>query len=206
MSVATAKLQLLIDLKNNLKSGLDAAKKQVEKTTGQMQSKLDAFKASNMKLFDAIEDRVPGVGRAIKILANPYMAVAAVAMSAATAIGLTTAKAVDWQTEMAQINVTAGVTQEKLKGISDELLNIGRRNVASLEEVPKAFNRILSAGLDVNQSIEILEPTLRAAKAGFTDIETVASAAVSTLMSSGENVNKVYDVLFATLNVGNAEF
>lgn len=98
------------------------------------------------------------------------------------------------------------MTQKELGGLSDKLLEIGARNVAPLEEVPEAFNRIISAGLSVNDSLAALEPTLRAAKAGFTDIETVASAAVSTMMSSGEDVNRVYDVLFATMKVGNAEF
>ena len=54
--------------------------------------------------------------------------------------------------------------------------------------------------------MQALEPTLQAAKAGFTDIETVASAGIATMMSSGEDINKVYDVLFATVKEGNAEF
>ncbi|WP_407512895.1 hypothetical protein, partial [Elizabethkingia miricola] len=68
------------------------------------------------------------------------------------------------------------------------LLDVGARNVAPLEEIPKAFGRIISAGLDVNQSMQALEPTLRAAKAGFTDIETVASAGIATMMSSGKDI------------------
>lgn len=206
MSSGLAKLQLLIDLKNNLKTGLDAAKKQVEKTTGQMQSKLDAFKASNMKMFDAIEERVPGMSNALNMLKNPYVAIAGVAMAAATAVGYTTAKAVEWDTKMAKVNVTAGLTKKELRGLSDQLMEIGTRNVAPLDEVPEAFNRIISAGLDANTSLQALEPTLRAAKAGFTDIETVAAAGVSVMQSSGEDINRVYDVLFATLNKGNAEF
>jgi len=206
MSAGLAKLQLLIDLKNNLKVGLDSAKKQVEKTTGQMQSKLDQFKASNIKLFDAIEDRVPGVSNALKLLSNPYIALVGAAMAAATAIGFTTSKAIEWDTKMAKVNVTAGLAKKELGQLSDQILEIGSRNVAPLEEVPDAFNRIISAGLDTNTSLQTLEPTLRAAKAGFTDIETVAAAAVSVMQSSGEDVNRVYDVLFATLNKGNAEF
>ena len=47
---------------------------------------------------------------------------------------------------------------------------------------------------------------MRAAKAGFTDIETVASAGIATMMSSGKDINQVYDVLFQTVKEGNAEF
>lgn len=121
-------------------------------------------------------------------------------------MGKATMMASDWKKSMAEINVTAELSQKELKGLSDELLDIGTRNVAPLEEVPKAFGRIISAGLDVNQSLEALEPTLRAAKAGFTDIDTVASAGIATMMSSGRDINEVYDILFETVKEGNAEF
>ena len=48
MATGISKLQLLIDLKNKLKVGLDSAKNQVSKATGDMQGKLNAFTASNI--------------------------------------------------------------------------------------------------------------------------------------------------------------
>jgi len=206
MANGLAKLQLLIDLKNNLKAGLDGAKKQVEKATGAIQGKLDAFKMNNIKAFDAIEERIPGVSGALSMLANPYILLTAVVLAFGAGLFKATMYANDWHTQMAKVNVTAGLTHTELGKLSDKILEIGGRNVAPLEEVPQAFNRIISAGLSVNESLATLEPTLRAAKAGFTDIETVAAAAVSTMQSSGQDANRVYDVLFATLNKGNAEF
>lgn len=206
MSNGLAKLQLLIELKNKLKSGLDTAKKQVEKATGSIQSKLDAFKLSNIKAFDAIEERVPGMSSALSMLSNPYIALTAIVLGLGAGIAKTTMMANDWHTQLAKVNVTAGLSQNELGKLSDKLLEIGGNNVAPLEQVPEAFNRIISAGLSVNDSLATLEPTLRAAKAGFADIETVAAAAVSVMQSSGQDANKVYDVLFATLNKGNAEF
>ncbi len=206
MPNGVSKLQLLIDLKNKLKAGLDTTKQQVSKATGQMQSKLDAFKAKNIELFNAIESRVPAVGSALTTLINPYVLITAAVLAAGVAIVRFTGMANQWREGMAEINVTAGLTQTELDGLSGKLLEIGGRNVAPLEEVPKAFNRIISAGLDVNQSLKALEPTLRASKAGFTDIETTAMAAVSVMNSSGRDVNEVYDVLFQTVRAGNAEF
>lgn len=206
MASGLAKLQLLIDIKNNLNAGLDAAKKKVDKTTGQMQDKLDKFKASNIKAFNAIKDEVPGVGRALELLTNPYVAATAAVLAFGAGIYKATMYANDWHTQMAKANVTAGLSQNELGKLSDKILKIGGDNVAPLEQVPEAFNRIISAGLSVNESLATLDPTLKAAKAGFTDIETVAASAVSTMQSSGESATRVYDVLFATLNKGNAEF
>jgi len=206
MPNGVSKLQLLIDLKNKLKVGLDQAKNQVAKACGSMQGKLNAFKKSNIDLFNAIEDRVPGVGNAISMLTNPYILVTAAVLSAGAAVYKFTAMANKWHEGLAEINVTAGLTQSELSGLSDKLLEIGGRNVAPIEEVPAAFNRIISAGLDVKTSLDALEPTLRASKAGFTDIETTAMAAVSVMNSSGRSVTEVYDVLFETVKAGNANF
>ena len=206
MASGLAKLQLLIDLKNNLNAGLDAAKNKVEKTTGQMQDKLDKFKTSNIKAFNAIKDEVPGVGRALELLTNPYILATAAVLAFGAATYKATMYANEWHTGMAKINVTAGLTQTELGKLSNKILDIGGNNVAPLEQVPEAFNRIISAGLSVNESLQTLEPTLRAAKAGFTDIETVAASAVSVMQSSGADASRVYDVLFATVKAGNAEF
>jgi len=206
MANGVSKLQLLIDLRNRLGAGLNSARQQVERATGGMQRRLDAFSNSNSRLFSAIEDRVPGVSGALGMLANPYVLITAAVLAAGMAMVKFTGMANDWKVGLAEINVTAGMTQTELGGLSDKLLEIGGRNVAPLEEIPKAFNRIISAGLSVNDSLATLEPTLRAAKAGFTDVETVAAAAVSTMQSSGQDANRVYDVLFATLNKGNAKF
>ena len=201
-----AKLRLFIDLKENLNKGLDAAHQKISKSMGNMQTKLNNFKAKNIEAFEAITSRVPGAGGAIGLLANPYALAATAAMSFIAVSAKATNMSNQWHTQMAEINVTAELTKKELSGLSDKILEIGSRNVAPLEEVPKAFNRIISAGLSVNDSLATLEPTLRAAKAGFTDIETVASAGVSVMMSSGENATKVYDVLFQTVKEGNAEF
>ena len=206
MANGISKLQLIMELGNRMGAGLNAARQQVERATGGMQRRLDAFSQNNSRLFSAIEESVPGASGALGMIANPYVAVAAAAVAAATAIYKCTSMANDWRVGLAEINVTAGMTQVELKGLSDKLLEIGSRNVAPLEDVPKAFNRIISAGLDVNTSLQALEPTLRAAKAGFADVETTAMAAVSVMNSSGRGVNEVYDVLFATVKAGNANF
>lgn len=206
MPSGVSKLQLLIDLKNNLKAGLDTAKQQVSRATGQMQAKLDAFKAKNIQLFDAIEQRVPGAASAVSMIANPYLIAAAAVLGLTLAVAKFTGMANRWREGLAEVNVTAGLTQSELEALSGKLLEIGGRNVAPLEEVPKAFNQIISAGLDVKQSLEALEPTLRASKAGFTDIAVAADAGVSVMNSSGRNINEVYDSLFQTVKAGKAEF
>lgn len=201
-----AKLQLLIDIKEKLNVGLNKAKQKVDRAVNGMQRKINSLNINTMKAFDAIKSEVPFVGRAVDLLKNPYIAAAAAAVALTTAIAGCTMKANQWHDSMAEINVTAELSKDKLGKLSDKLLEIGGRNVAPLEDVPKAFNRIISAGLSVNDSLATLEPTLRAAKAGFTDIEIAAGAATSVMMSTGYDAKRVYDILFETVKEGNAEF
>lgn len=191
--MATSKLTMLIDMSTKLfNSGLGKMQNKWNQTLDKMDSK-----------FGHVMNRIPKMGGMIERLRMPLLGLAT---AAAGFMGKATMMASDWKKSMAEINVTAELSQDELGKLSNELLDIGARNVAPLEEVPKAFGRIISAGLDVNQSMEALEPTLRAAKAGFTDIETVADAGIATMMSSGRDINEVYDILFETVKEGNAEF
>lgn len=195
--MANTKLTMIIEMADKMSSKLEKLKGNWDKTIDKMKAKYQGFL-----------DKLPGgMGKAIDKLKVPLTAMAT---GLAVAIGGMMVKATtmanDWQTQMAEINVTAELSKDKLQGLSDKLLEIGTRNAVPLEQIPKAFSRIISAGLDLNQSMEALEPTLRAAKAGFTDIETVAGAGIAVMISSGKDINRVYDVLFATVKEGNAEF
>lgn len=179
----------------------------VNKTFGNMGGKIQAFANKNQALISGVSDAIPGIGGNLAMLANPYAAAGAAAMALGAAYVKSAQMAQEWETSMAKVNVTAQLTPPELKKVSDQILNIGRRSKTDLMEVPEAFNTIISAGLDVNQSMRALEPTLKAAGAGFTDVKTTADAAVSVMNSSGINdATKVYDVLFATMNKGKAEF
>ena len=201
-----AKLQLLLELKNKLKAGLNQAKAQVGNELKGLKEQLTKFSHANSQAFEAISDQVPGLGRALSLLANPYALATAAAVGFVAYAGYATSEALAWEKSMAKVNVTAQKTPEALSQMSDEILRVAAYAEGDLKAVPDTFNTIISAGLSANESLEVLVPTLKAVKASFTDAKVVADAAVSVMNSSGEDINKVYDTLFATLNKGKAEF
>lgn len=194
--MASSKMTLLIDLSQKLYNS----------KLGQMQRRFGQTLQRMRVDFKEFTDQIPVLGGALDMFSNKWVLMGAATAGLMAGLGKATAMASDWHKQMAEINVTAGLSKDQLQGLSDKLLDIGTKNVAPLEEVLQAFSRIISAGLDVNQSMQALEPTLRAAKAGFTDIETVASAGVATMAASGEDINKVYDILFETVKEGSASF
>lgn len=181
-----------------------------------LKTKINNVKSSTKKAFDELRTEVPFIDKTVKLLSNPITLGVGIATGVGGAITKATSLAMDWQKGMAQINVTAGLSNDELAKMSDQMLAIGKRNSAPLEEVPQAFNKIISAGLDANTALASLEPTLQAAKAGFVDIETVAAAGVNVMNSAGlkdivdETGKKIpaitqsYDILFATLQKGAA--
>jgi TP901 family phage tail tape measure protein len=203
--MAQTKVELILEMKDRMKTALQKAREQVNQSTAEMKEKLSSFKKAGSEAFQALSDSCPMLGTAIRSLINPISAIVAAVTALSAAVTGCTSMSLDWENSMAKINVTAQLSRKELSSLSNELMDIGRRNVAPLQEVPEAFNKIISAGLDAKQSLQALEPTLRAAKAGFVDVSTVATAGVNVMNSSGEDINKVYDVLFATLNKGAAE-
>lgn len=169
-----------------------------------LKTKINNVKSSTKKAFDELRSEVPFIDKTVKLLSNPITLGVGIATGVGGAITKATSLAMDWQKGMAQINVTAGLSNDELAKMSDQMLAIGKRNSAPLEEVPQAFNKIISAGLNADQALAALEPTLKAAKAGFVDIETVAAAGVNVMNSSGRDINAVYDILFGTLQKGAA--
>jgi hypothetical protein len=77
MASGVARLQLLIDLRNRLRTGLDSARRQVTAATGDMQRRLNAFRAGAVQAFGHVRGQVPGLGRALEVLKKTFVAAAA---------------------------------------------------------------------------------------------------------------------------------
>jgi TP901 family phage tail tape measure protein len=175
--------------------------------------------SKNFKLGDggkkAIEalDAIPNLNTSIISsaagLANPYV----IAGTAIAGLGAFTLDAIaynqQWDKTMAKVNVTAGLTQIQLKGVSDRIEDLAKNSTVEFQQVPDAFNQIISGVGDVDKSMDVLTYALKGAQAGFTDINTVAEAGVNIMNSVGKQASgakEIYDTLFATLNKGKGEF
>lgn len=209
VGAGSPKVQLLLELKNTMKSGLAKAKKMVQDDVNSMKAKLAEMKKTASDTFEGLAGRLNlpgGIGGGIFTAGKAGIIAAGIGLITAAGIEATKT-AMQWEASMAKVNVTAQLQKKDLTALSEQIKDIAERNTTPFEDVPEAFNKIVSAGMSTNDALKMLEPTLQAAKAGFTDVETTARAAVNVMASSGVNdAVRVYDILFATLNKGNAEF
>lgn len=207
MSAGSAKVSLILELKERIKAGLGRAKSYVNQNVKDMKDKLNSLKTSTIETFRSMGSAIPGLDGILATVSNPYVLLTTAVLALGSAYVKSVNEAAIWDKSMAKVNVTAQLTKDKLGELSNQVMEIGARNATPLQEVPEAFNRIISAGLDVKTSLSALEPVLKASKAGFADLATTAAATVSTMNASGiMDANRVLDILFATLNKGNAEF
>lgn len=215
MNFAQPKVTMLLGLNSaNLKQGLDKAKALTGKFVSDVQAKLKSISFSGASGGENIFSKISGffgggldTGSMFSGL-NSKLGMLAAGIGLVTTMGVkATTMAMDWERSMAKVNVTAQLQKNELRDLDHEVLQIAGRNATAFEDTPQALNKIVSAGMDVNSAMKMLEPTLKAARAGFAEVETVAGSAVSVMASSGvDDATRVYDILFATLNKGNAEF
>jgi TP901 family phage tail tape measure protein len=152
---------------------------------------------------------IPGVGGLMSLGTNPY-ALGAAGIAGAGAFGLESARTrFDYNRKFAQINATAQLDPTGLSALRNEIMEMGRGSSTPLEQVPLAYEKILSATGKVKQSTDILRYSLQGAQAGFADVNEVASATVGIVNAVGEgktNAKTVMDVLFASKRLGVGEF
>jgi TP901 family phage tail tape measure protein len=206
MATGTARLQLFLELKNRLRTGLNSTRNQVDRAVGGMQNRLSRFAASNTRMFDAIKTQIPGVGSALGMLSNPYTAIAAAAVGAGVAIVKCTQEAIKWEKSMADIQVTAQLTKKELGNLSDYLKKMGTEVAVELDDIPKAFSMILGAVNDLQGSKDLLKPTMMAAKAFGGSLESTAEALSSVFSSTGRDGERLGDILAQSLIDGAVEF
>lgn len=140
------------------------------------------------------------------------MAMAAVAAFAViTAVIIkTVSSASKFETQMANVStmVTRNV-QPTMDKFSKTILQMSKDFGEGTDTLSKGLYDILSAGIDTSQAIDVLEVSVRAARAGLTDTG-VAADAITTILNAfsmeAEDAGHIADVLFQTVLRGKTTF
>lgn len=132
-----AKIELLLSLKNKIRTGLNQAKQETFKGVNAMQTKMDSLKFNFAKNSKAMADEVPMIGNAFRLASNPIALTAAGILAIGKGIDYTTQKAADFNTQF--------------RALSNLNLDKSKRDIESLKRMvlDTAFNK----GFDTNKTI-----------------------------------------------------
>ena len=109
----------------------------------------------------------------------------------------------------AKVNTIAQLSGKEFDDLKSRVIAIGAEGGTELEKVPEAFQAILQANGDVDESLKILEASVKAADVGFGDLQTTAEAGVNilnTLGDSTKDINDVYNILAVAQKEGALNF
>lgn len=93
------KIQLMLELKNKVRMGLNQAKKDTFNSVNAMQTKMDSLKFNFAKNSKAIAAEVPMIGSALRLISNPLTTTAVGVLAIGKGIDYTTRKAADFNSE-----------------------------------------------------------------------------------------------------------
>lgn len=204
-----ARVNVILELKNKLKTGMSQAKSYINKNVSEIKDKISSLRNTHVEAFKEMTDRVPHLGKAMSFLRAPIIGVIALVTTLAAAYGKASAMAHEFEQKMSKVNVTLQENRADSLITQKEVRDIAKRSSMknAIEAAPDAFNSLVSSGMEKGDALKALETTLNASKATQTDPAIVAKAIASSMNSSGiKDSNRVGDILLATLNKGNAEF
>lgn len=106
---------------------------------------------------------------------------------------------------MAAVNSIIEVSPERFGALSDQVRELSLRMGRDATKSAQALYDILSSGVTPDNSIAVLEKSIRAAVAGITDTQTAARVGLAVINAYGKSIDdlgQVYDVLFQTTKAG----
>ena len=153
--------------------------------------------------------QTPMLGGVMSTISNPYMLVATGVVAVGAALKKATDMALDWEVGMAKINGTAQLTDVELGKLSSKLLALASHSGGNFDLITGSYEKILSITGNAKQSLDIMDVSIKGAKAGFADLDVVGSSiarTMSALGSSGPAAKELLDTFMMAKNVGAGEF
>ncbi len=168
-----AKIELMLELKNKVRMGLNQAKKDTFNSVNAMQTKMDSLKYNFVKNSKAIANELPIIGSSLRLVSNPLTLATAGILAIGKGIDYTTKKAADFNSEF--------------RGLSNLNLDKSKKEIASLRRMVlgTAYNK----GFDTAQTIT-----------GYFDVQSTTGKFGSEVRSIVEKQGEFANLMQANFN------
>lgn len=199
-----AKVQLILELKNKLKTGLSKAKEKVNGTVKDMKGKLSSLKTHHIAMFSAMRSQIPMLDKGLVLISNRYVLMAGALVGVGLVLASATKKAANFNHEFLQIqNLNLDKSQAQLDKYKNSILNTAFAVGTEVKATSQAFYDVQSAtglygkdaeaivksvgkfsiatGADLNETINSTTKAMKAFKLGVEDIDAYLESNAKTV-------------------------
>lgn len=190
----------------NLKAIFSADTSNLKKGFGQVMTSLGAMKDGAKLSSAGVTDMLKGAGAGV---ANVGKALSLGVTVPLVGIGVAAAKTgAEFESQMNRVGAIAGATEEEMKSLEKQALDLGSSSIFSAKEVASAQEQLASAGFTTNQILAATPGLIDMAAVSGGDMGLAAEAASSAVRQFGLDINAtghVADVYAKTAEDTNAE-
>lgn len=201
------KIELILELKNKIKSGLSEARTKLNSDVGFMKAKLAELKMSVSDSMKDLQTQIPALGTAMKILKNPITIAAAAAVGLYKGFDALTKRAADFNTQFRQLSM---LNLEKPKAEMDSLKKIVRdtafdkgfdteKTIAGFAEVQSTTGKY---GAEVQAIVAKQGEFARLMQADFNSYIAGTAKAMINFGFGAERLDEFNRSAYATMQVG----
>ncbi len=145
MGNGKAKIELLLEMKNRIRTGLKQAKEKLGRGVNEMKDKLRSLRASHVEAFSAMRAEIPLLDRAMKLLGNPYVLATAGLVGLFALLGKGTNEAAKFNHEFLQIKqLNLDKPQEQMEAYKKTIYDVAMSTGLAATDTAKAFYDIQS--------------------------------------------------------------
>lgn len=190
----------------NLRAIFSADTSNLKKGFGQVMTSLGAMKDGAKLSSAGVTDMLKGAGAGVSNVGKALSLGVTVPL---VGIGVAAAKAgAGFESQMNRVGAIAGATEEEMKSLEKQALDLGASSIFSAKEVASAQEQLASAGFTTNQILAATPGLIDMAAVSGGDMELAAEAASSAVRQFGLDINRtghVADVYAKTAADTNAE-
>ena len=143
-----SKIELLLQLKDRLSTGISRAKERVSKNTDEMRSRINRLKQTHIEAFRQMKESVPGLGRALDFLKNPIGGV----IAAVTSLGFAFRKFVGYLSQAEQASQLQAVAESRLAHVMRTTMSATPSQIQNIKDLASAQQRLGVIGDEIQLS------------------------------------------------------
>jgi TP901 family phage tail tape measure protein len=194
-----SKIELVLELKNRMKTGLTKAKESVNSNVTAMKERLSNLKNHHVAAFKAMRDEVPMLGRAFALVGNPYTMIIAGAIALGATLYTAGKKASEFHAAflpIKQLNLdkSSATLRQYQNQIKDAAYNVG----ADLNKATSAFYDLQSGtGLFGQDAVDVFEKVGKYSLVTGADINDSMNSTVKAMRAFGLSVKDIDSLLIS---------